>query len=134
MKPGYSEPSPAKMLAQGGAVTGFLVHWLVLAVALFLTTRLVGGVQVSSYTTLAVAALVIGFVNALVKPILVILSLPLTIVTLGLFYLVVNGVCLMLAAAIVPGFTVSSWGSAILGALVLSIIGWLLNLVVAKPA
>lgn len=115
-------------------MAGFLVHWLVLAVALFLTTRLVGGVQVSSYATLAVAALVIGFVNALVKPILVILSLPLTIVTLGLFYLVVNGACLMLAAAIVPGFTISSWGSAIIGALVLSIIGWLLNLVVAKPA
>ena len=85
-------------------------------------------------STLAVAALVIGFVNALVKPILVLLSLPLTIVTLGLFYLVVNGACLMLAAALVPGFTVSSWGSAIIGALVLSIIGWLLNLVVAKPA
>lgn len=115
-------------------MAGFLVHWLVLAVALFLTTRLVGGVHVSSYSTLAVAALVIGFVNALVKPILVILSLPLTIVTLGLFYLVVNGACLMLAAALVPGFTVNSWGSAIIGALVLSIIGWLLNLVVAKPA
>jgi putative membrane protein len=120
--------------AKEADVAGFLVHWLVLAVALFLTTRLVGGVQVSSYATLAVAALVIGFVNALVKPILVLLSLPLTIVTLGLFYLVVNGACLMLAAALVPGFTVSSWGSAIIGALVLSIIGWLLNLVVAKPA
>jgi putative membrane protein len=120
--------------AEEADVAGFLLHWLVLAVALFLTTRLVGGVQVSSYATLAVAALVIGFVNALVKPILVILSLPLTIVTLGLFYLVVNGACLMLAAAIVPGFTISSWGSAIIGALVLSIIGWLLNLVVAKPA
>jgi putative membrane protein len=115
-------------------VGGFLVHWLVLAVALFVTTRLVSGIYVSSYTTLAIAALVIGFVNALVKPVLVILSLPLTIVTLGLFYLVVNGVCLMIAAALVPGFTVSSWGAAILGALVLSVIGWLLNRVVAKPA
>ncbi len=113
-------------------MAGFLVHWLVLGIALFLTTRLVGGVQVSSYTTLAIAALVIGFVNALVKPILVILSLPLTILTLGLFYLVVNGACLMLAAALVPGFTVNSWGAAILGALVLSIIGWLLNLVLGS--
>ena len=72
-------------------MAGFLVHWLVLGVALLVTTRLVGGVNVSSFTTLAIAALVIGFVNALVKPILVILSLPLTILTLGLFYLVVNG-------------------------------------------
>ena len=108
-------------------MTGFLVHWLVMAIALFATTRLVGGVQVSSYGTLAVAALVIGFVNALVKPVLVILTLPLTILTLGLFYFVVNGACLMLAAALVPGFTVNSWGSAIIGALVLSVIGWLLS-------
>ena len=108
-------------------MTGFLLHWLVLAIALLATTKLVGGVYVNSYGTLAVAALVIGFVNALVKPILVILSLPLTILTLGLFYLVVNGVCLMLAAALVPGFSVASWGSAILGALVISVIGWLLS-------
>lgn len=112
-------------------MTGFLVHWLVMAVALFITTRLVGGVQVNSYTTLAVAALVIGFVNALVKPVLLILTLPLTVVTLGLFYLVVNGACLMLAAALVPGFSVQSWGSAIIGALVLSVIGWLLSRVLA---
>ena len=115
-------------------MSGFLIHWIVLAVALLVTTRLVGGVNVNSFATLAVAALVIGFVNALVRPILVILSLPLTILTLGLFYLVVNGACLMLAAALVPGFTVSSWGSAIVGALVLSVVGWLLSTVIARPA
>jgi putative membrane protein len=115
-------------------MTGFLIHWLILAIALFVTTRLVGGVRVDSYATLAVAALVIGFVNALVKPVLVILSLPLTILTLGLFYLVVNGACLMLAAALVPGFTVSSWGAAIIGALVLSVIGWLVSAAVGPPA
>ena len=111
-------------------MAAFLLHWLVLAVALLLTTRLVGGVSVSSYTTLAIAALVIGLVNALVKPILFILSLPLTILTLGLFYLVVNGACLMLAAWLVPGFHVQSWGAAIIGALVLSVIAWVLGLVV----
>ena len=108
-------------------MAGFLLHWVVLAIALLATTRLVGGVHVDSYATLAVAALAIGFVNALVKPILVILSLPLTVLTLGLFYLVVNGACLMLAAALVPGFSVASWGSAIIGALVLSVIGWVLS-------
>ena len=113
-------------------MSGFLVHWLVMAVALLVTTRLVGGVQVDSYATLAVAALVIGFINALVKPVLVILTLPLTLLTLGLFYLVVNGACLMLAAALVRGFTVSSWGSAIVGALVLSVIGWLLSSVLIR--
>ena len=111
-------------------MTGFLLHWLVLAIALFVTTRLVGGVNVSSYTALAVAALVVGFVNALVKPVLFVLTLPLTVLTLGLFYLVVNGACLMLAAALVPGFTVSSWGAAIIGALVLSLVSWGLGAIV----
>jgi putative membrane protein len=115
-------------------MTGFLVHWLVMAIALFVTTHLVGGVQVNSYATLAVAALVIGFVNALVKPVLVILTLPLTILTLGLFYLVVNGACLMLAAALVPGFSVNSWGSAIVGPLELSVIGWLLSTLFVSSA
>jgi putative membrane protein len=110
---------------------GFLVHWLVLAIALLVTTRIVSGVTVTDWTTLAVAALVVGFVNALVRPILVILSLPLTILTLGLFYLVVNGVCLWLAAGLVSGFAVASWGSAILGALVMSIVSWLISAVIA---
>jgi putative membrane protein len=115
-------------------MAGFLVHWLVLAVALFVTTRLVGGVQVTSYAVLAIAALVIGLVNALVKPVLVLLTLPLSIITLGLFYLVVNGACLMLSAALVPGFTVGSWGSAILGALVLSLVSWLLGAVMTPKS
>ena len=111
----------------------FILHWLVLAVALFVAARLVPGVHVTSYGVLAVAALVIGLVNAFVRPVLVLLSLPLTIVTLGLFYLVVNGVCLMLAAALVPGFRVDGCGAAILGALVISIVGWLINLLLPKP-
>ncbi len=105
----------------------FLVHWLVQALALFVTVRLVSGVSVSSYGVLAVAALVVGLVNALVRPVLTILSLPLTVLTLGLFYLVVNGACFALAAAIVPGFHVAGCGTAILGALVMSIVGWLLG-------
>lgn len=105
----------------------FLVHWLVQAVALFVTVRLVSGVSVASYGVLAVAALVIGLVNALVRPVLTILSFPLTILTLGLFYLVVNGACFALAAALVPGFRVEGCGTAIIGALVMSIVGWLLG-------
>lgn len=105
----------------------FFVHWLVQAVALFVTVRLVSGVSVASYGVLAVAALVIGLVNALVRPLLTILSFPLTILTLGLFYLVVNGACFALAAALVTGFRVEGCGTAIIGALVMSIVGWLLG-------
>jgi putative membrane protein len=112
----------------------FLVHWLVLAVALYVTVRLVPGVSVSSDVVLLVAALVVGLVNATIRPVLALLSLPLTIVTLGLFYLVVNGACLMIAAALVPGFRVEGCASAILGALIMSLVGWLLGLILGQLA
>lgn len=107
----------------------FLIHWLVTAAALAAAAHLVPGIHVVSLGPLLVAALVLGFVNAFVRPVLVILTLPITILTLGLFYLVVNGVAFALAAAVVPGFSVSSLGSAVLGALVVglvsSLLGWL---------
>ena len=107
----------------------FLIHWLVVAVALWVTTNVVSGVHVASVGTLAVAALVLGLVNALVRPVITILTLPLTIITLGLFYLVVNGLAFGLAAALVPGFSVDGFGSAVLGALVVSIVSWVIGLV-----
>lgn len=103
---------------------GFLVQWIVVAIALWVTAYVVPGVGFSSMTALVVAALVLGLVNALVRPILTILTLPLTILTLGLFYLVVNGLAFGLAAAITPGFTVAGFGSAVIGALLVSIVSW----------
>jgi putative membrane protein len=110
-------------------MVGFLIHWLVETAALYVVVRLVPGVSVASPTALIVAALVIGLVNAFVRPVLTLLALPLTIVTLGIFYLVVNGACFMLAAALVPGFRVDGCGAAILGALIMSIIGALVSLI-----
>ena len=81
----------------------------------------------SSLAALMIAALVLGFINAIVKPILILLTLPITIVTLGLFYLVVNGVAFGLAAALVPGFSVASFGWAILGALVVGLVSWFIG-------
>jgi len=107
---------------------GFLVHWLIVAVALWLTARFVPGVTISSWTALAIAALVLGFVNAIIRPILVILTLPITVLTLGLFYLVVNAIAFGLAAALVPGFSISSWTAAILGALATSAISWFIGI------
>ena len=107
----------------------FLIHWLVVGVALWVTTQVVGGVHVSSIQVLVIAALVLGLVNALVRPVITILTLPLTIITLGLFYLVVNGLAFGLAAALVPGFSVDGFGSAVLGALVVSIVSWVIGLV-----
>lgn len=110
----------------------FLVHWLIVAVALWVTANVVPGVAVASYQTLALAALVLGLINALVKPVLVLLTLPLTILTLGLFYLVVNGAAFALAAALVPGFSVRSFGAAVLGALVVSVVSWLMSVLTRR--
>lgn len=109
-------------------MAGFLVHWLVLAVALWVAAYLVPGVGVSSWQALALGALILGFVNAIVRPILVILTLPITILTLGLFYLVVNAAAFGLAAALVPGFSIASFGAAILGALVVSLVSWFVGM------
>ena len=106
---------------------GFLIHWLITAAALGAAAQVVPGIQVKSLGTLLFSALVLGLVNAVVRPVLVILTLPITIVTLGLFYLIVNGVAFALAAALVPGFTVTSLGSAVIGALVVGLVSWILG-------
>lgn len=101
-----------------------LVRWLLTAVALAVTAWIVPGIDVTGAVALIVAALVIGLLNALVKPVLVVLTLPLTILTLGLFLLVLNALLFWLGAALVPGFEVAGFWSAFLGALVMAILGW----------
>ena len=108
----------------------FLVHWLVIAIALGAAAWILPGVAISSWPALLVAALVLGFVNAIVRPVLVLLTLPITVVTLGLFYLVVNGAAFALAALVVPGFEVGGCGWAILGALLVSVLSWFIGLFV----
>jgi putative membrane protein len=102
----------------------FIVHFLVIALALWVTAAILPGVTVASWQTLAIAAIVLGLVNALVRPVLVLLTLPITVLTLGLFYLIVNGVSFLFAAWIVPGFAVAGFWWAVLGALVVSLISW----------
>lgn len=101
-----------------------LIRWLLNALALALTAWIVPGIDVTGAGALVVAALVIGLLNALVKPILVVLTLPITILTLGLFLLVLNALLFWLAAAIVPGFSVAGFLAALLGAVVMAILGW----------
>ena len=110
----------------------FLIHTAVLAVAIWLTARVVPGVTIASPAALALAALVLGVVNATIRPILVVLTFPFTVLTLGLFYLVVNGMAFGLAASLVPGFSVGSWTAAILGALLTSVISWALGIFVKR--
>lgn len=103
-----------------------VIRWLLNAVALALTAWVVPGITVTGAVALIVAALVIGLLNALVKPILVVLTLPLTILTLGLFLLVLNALLFWLAAAVVPGFQVTGFLAALLGAIVMAVFGWVL--------
>ncbi len=105
----------------------FVFHWATIAVALVVADWMLGGIHISSGLALVVSALVLGFVNAVVRPLLALLTLPLTVLTLGFFYLVVNGVAFGLAAALVPGFSVASLGSAILGALIVWAVSWMIG-------
>jgi putative membrane protein len=107
----------------------FLIHWLVVMIALAVTAWLLPGVNVQSFVALALGGLVLGLVNALVRPVLHVLSLPITLLTLGLFIFVVNGVAFGLAAFLTPGFTVSGLWQAILGSVLVSVVSWILGAV-----
>jgi putative membrane protein len=109
-----------------------ILRWLINAAALYAAVKLVPGIEATDTQAILIAAVVIGLINATLKPIAVILTLPLTIVTLGLFYLCVNGAMLYLTAALTPGFRLAGFGSAVLGAIVISIVGMLLGGLVRK--
>lgn len=107
---------------------GFVIRLLVNAVALIAVAYLVPGIQVTGFGGALIAALILGVVNAVLRPILVILSLPLQIVTLGLFTLVINGLLFWLVGALHVGLIVAGFWSAFLGAIVMAIVSWLISL------
>jgi putative membrane protein len=112
-------------------VPGLLIRWVLNAFALWLVDQLVAGIHIDGVAALFVAALVLGVLNASLRPLLLIVTLPINLLTLGLFTLIINGAMLRLAAAVVPGFAVQSFWSAVLGAVLLSIISFGLNLFIA---
>jgi putative membrane protein len=101
-----------------------LFRWIINALALLLIATVVPGFHVSSFLTALLAALVLGLVNALIRPILFILTLPVTIITLGLFAFVVNALMIWLVSTVVPGFTVDGFVPALLAALLLWIVSF----------
>jgi len=111
-----------------------LLVWILNTIALLAVAYLYPGVQVDDWKSAAIAALVLGLVNTLVKPILVLLTLPVTIVTLGLFLLVLNALLFWAVASMVSGFHVGGFGSAFLGAVLYSVIGWLLSQLIPDRA
>mgnify|MGYP006279625735 CR=1 FL=1 len=108
----------------------FLVQVLVVGLLLYLVAKIVPGIEIDGCGYALLAGLVLGVINALVRPLLVLLTLPVTVLTLGLFLLVINALMLKLAAALAPGFRVRGFGAALLGALLLSIFSFGVTLVV----
>lgn len=105
----------------------FLLQWLVSGLAIIITAYLLPGVRVETFLAALVTALILGLINAVVRPVLLLLTLPLNILTLGLFTFVINALLIMLAAAIVPGFTVQGFWWALLFGMVLAIVNFALS-------
>ena len=106
---------------------GFLLRVVANALAIFLAAAIVPGIEIRGVLAALGAGLVLGLVNAVVRPILVLLTLPLTLVTLGLFLFVLNGLCLLLTSLLVKGFEVHGFWAAVFGALIVSVASWLLT-------
>lgn len=104
---------------------GIVVRWLILTVAIFMAAYMIDGIRVSGFFTAVMAAAVLGVLNAFFRPILLLLTLPLNILTLGLFTFAINAILVMMASGVISGFEVDGFGSALLGSLFISAVSWL---------
>ncbi len=105
----------------------FLVRWILMAAAIMVAANLIDGIYVDGWGAVLIAALVLGIINAVIRPILILLTLPLNLLTLGLLTFVINGLMLKLVAAVVSGFEVVGIWPAVIGAVVLSVVSTVLN-------
>ncbi len=103
-----------------------LLVWLLSALGIFITSRLVDGFEVKSFGSAMLASFVVGFLNMILRPLLLLLTLPVNILTLGLFTFVVNAMVLRLAAGLLKNFTIRGWGPAIIGAFILAVVNMLI--------
>jgi putative membrane protein len=112
----------------------FLLRLLLNGIAVMVAAYLIPGIRLATPGAAIVAGIVLGVVNAIVRPLLIVLTLPFTILTLGLFIFIVNAICLALVAWLVPGLSISGFGAALVGAIVISLVSWLLSaLLIDKP-
>lgn len=110
---------------------GFFLRWSINLFALVIAGSLIDGIRIESIGMSIVAAGILGVVNAVLRPVALVLTLPINLLTLGLFTLVVNALMLQLVAAVVPGFFIDGFWAAFWGALVISLVSWLLNIFVS---
>ena len=111
---------------------GFLLRVSINLLALVVAGSVIQGIRIESLGMGVVAACILGVVNAVIRPVVLLLTLPINLLTLGLFTLVVNAAMLMLVSAIVPGFVIESFGAAFFGALVISLISWGVNIFISN--
>jgi putative membrane protein len=109
-----------------------ILVWLINTVSLIAVAYLMPSVSVSSFASALVAALVLGLVNTVIRPILVLLTLPVTVLTLGLFILVINGLLFWFVGSFIEGFAVAGFWAGVFGAIVYSVISWLLSALVLR--
>src|SRR3954463_3163579 len=110
-----------------------LLVWLINALALLALPYVVPSIQVNGFMTAVIAALVLGLINALIRPLLILLTLPATVLTLGLFIFVINGLLFWWVGSFVDGFHVNGFWSAVFGAIVYSLISWVLSALIPSP-
>ncbi|MHB9097479.1 MAG: phage holin family protein [Syntrophales bacterium] len=106
---------------------GVLLRWVVLTAAVLAASWFLDGIRVDSLVSAVLAAAMLGLLNAFLRPLLIILTLPLNIVTLGLFTFLINALMLKIASELIPGFTVRGFWTAVIGALIIGLVSWLLN-------
>ncbi|MDD2541352.1 MAG: phage holin family protein [Desulfuromonadaceae bacterium] len=109
-------------------MTKLVLRWALNSCALFLVMRLIPGIQIDRFQDLLLATLVIGLLNVFLRPIIILLTLPVTLLTLGLFTLVINGLIFYLAANLVPGFHLAGFGAAFIAAVLFSLFSFILNM------
>jgi putative membrane protein len=108
-------------------MSAFLIRWMVTTVAVFVAEKLIPGIDCGSLSALLGASLLLGIANAFVRPLLLLLSIPFIILTMGLFIFVVNALLLLFVSHLIPSFEVSGFWSAFFGAIIISIVSWLLS-------
>ncbi len=109
---------------------GFLLRWSINLLALMVAASLISGIRIQSIEMAILAAGILGVVNAVIRPVVLVLTLPINLLTLGLFTLVINAAMLRLVSLLVPGFVLEGFHAAFFGALTISVVSWLLNIFV----
>ena len=117
---------------KGDNVKRFLLRTLITAAAIFIVVKILPWVRVENPLSLFITAILLGLLNAVLRPLLIFLTLPITVLSFGLFIFVINGLILILVSALVPGFKVDNFGVAILASIMISIVSWAINWLVKE--